>query len=392
MYSAFKAIILCHLVLFVTAGFFSSDDAVESDPEGYVIFCPGMGGFDNQVEQFLGAVAFAKGLNRTLVLPYWIEYHTTDSSSDQIPFEKYFKISAITEYTKAITMDKFFNDGIAAKVWPKGKRTALCFTYRGSTDSCQAKEGNPYEPYWNRFKVNFDKDAKFAPLSYDMDNEANKEMWLKKYSKDKYPVLAFTSAPGDFPILKHNLHLQEHLQWSEEIEKKAKKFISSFKKTDSDYFLGIHLKNGIEHYRACEHANEIKYNNFFSSAQCLGYSGEYGTMNAELCYPSDHKILDQLELAIMRHKPKYVFVVSEIHDILERFKKQHTEVKFVTLDEKNPHVEMAILGKANHAIVNCVSVSSAFVKRHRDIDGLTTDFWVFKKKISKEPEENNDEL
>lgn len=58
----------------------------------------------------------------------------------------------------------------------------------------------------------------------------------------------------------------------------------------------------------------------------MGYSGEYGTMNAELCYPSDHKILDQLELAIMRHKPKYVFVVSEIHDILERFKKQHTEV------------------------------------------------------------------
>ena len=150
---------------------------------------------------------------------------------------------------KAITIEKFFADGIATKVWPKGKRTAMCFTYRGSekSETCMAKEGNPYGPYWNKFKVNFDKDLKFAPLSYDMENEANREAWVKKFPSDKFPVLAFTSTPGDFPILKHNLHLQEQLQWSDVIEGKANEFIGSFKKDASDKFLGVHIKNGIEH-------------------------------------------------------------------------------------------------------------------------------------------------
>ncbi len=242
-----RAALFFHVIFCSKAGFFSSSNDVEVDSDGYVLFCPGMGGFDNQVEQFIGALSFAKGLKRTLVLPYWIEYQTTDSSSTQIPFEKYFKIEAITKFTKAITMDKFFNDGVADKVWPKGKRTVLCFTYRGETQSCGAKEGNPYGPYWNKFKVNFDKDLKFAPLSYDVDNEENRNAWLKTFPKEKFPVLAFTSTPGDFPVLKHNLHVQGNLQWSDEIEKKADDFIKSFKKNADDKFLGIHVKNGIEH-------------------------------------------------------------------------------------------------------------------------------------------------
>ncbi len=249
-----KSALFFNVILFATAGFFSSDDA-EVDPDGYILFCPGMGGFDNQVEQCLGALSFAKGLKRTLVLPYWIEYQTTDSSSTQIPFEKYFQVEAITNFTKAITMDKFFNEGIANKIWPKGKRTVLCFTYRGDTQSCGAKEGNPYGPYWNKFKVNFDKDLKFAPLSYDMENEENRNEWLRKFSKEKFPVLAFTSTPGDFPILKHNLHVQSNLQWSNEIEKKANDFIKSFKKSADDKFLGIHIKNGIEHVNSKSNYN-----------------------------------------------------------------------------------------------------------------------------------------
>lgn len=51
-------------------------------------------------------------------------------------------------------------------------------------------------------------------------------------------------APGAFPVHEKDRWLQKFVQWSVNIEKKAKEFITSVLKNEP--FVGIHLRNGID--------------------------------------------------------------------------------------------------------------------------------------------------
>ncbi|XP_055613120.1 GDP-fucose protein O-fucosyltransferase 1 [Uranotaenia lowii] len=362
-------------------------DSTVIDENGYILYCPCMGRFGNQADHFLGALGFAHGLNRTLVLPPWVEYRKGEAKSVQVPFDSYFKVDPLNEFTKVITMESFM-ENLAPTLWPPEERTSFCYMERmglnGETGGgCNAKSGNPFGPFWDTFQVDFVKSEFFGPkLNYDVYHHDMARKWNVKYPADKWPVIAFTGAPASFPIQIENCGLQKYLKWSVRIEEAARDFIK--KSLPKGAFMGIHLRNGIDWVRACDHVKDSP--NLFSSPQCLGYRNEKGSLTLDMCMPPKDIIVRQIKRQIKNHKEahknneiKSIFVASDgnhmIHDLNEALKRMN--VVAVKLPENNPHLDLAILGMSNHFIGNCVSSYSAFVKRERDAKGFPSSFWAF---------------
>lgn len=74
-----------------------------------------------------------------------------------------------------------------------------------------------------------------------------------------------------------------------------------------------------------------------------------------------------------------VFVASDSNHMLNELRTalKRMEVSVVKSERSSPHLDLAVLGQANHFIGNCVSSFSAFVKRERDVKGFPSSFWAF---------------
>nr|XP_034828756.1 GDP-fucose protein O-fucosyltransferase 1 isoform X2 [Maniola hyperantus] len=345
-----------------------------------------MSRFGNQADHFLGALAFSKAINRTLVLPPWVEYRYGEVKSIQVPFDTYFNIDTLHQYNHVITM-KAFMENIALVTWPPQNRISFCYTQRiGEIDnSCNAKSGNPFGPFWDTFDIDFVKSEFYGPLHYDAHNNKVMEAWTQKYPSEQWPVLAFTGAPASFPVQVENVHLQKYLTWSSDILSRSRLFIK--KNMSGGGFLGIHLRNGQDWVKACQHVPDSP--KLFSAPQCVGYKNEKGKLTPSMCLPHRSEIIKQIKRAFKKFKDiKYVFVASDSNHMIEDLQSSLMNLQITVLKQhpSNPHLDLAILGQANHFIGNCVSSFTAFVKRDRDTKGLPSEFWSFpdRKKIKHE--------
>ncbi|CAJ0571641.1 unnamed protein product, partial [Mesorhabditis spiculigera] len=356
-----------HFLLFALATVARS---VEIDPNGYVIYCPCMGRFGNQVDQLLGSVAFAKGLDRTLVLPPFIDFSKPGQAA-MIPFEEVYQPKTLGRHLKVITMGDFKRN-IAPEIWPKEKRQALCwspresFYQKGSPPGCFAKEGNPFGPFWDYAGVDFVSDAYYGNIEggYDLTVSGSRKAWSSNYPPAEYPVLAFTGAPAAFPSRRKDWETQKYLRWNTKILQKARSFINQ---TLTRPFVGIHLRNNVDWNSVCDHINSDRTDHLFASAQCLNDAPRKGDFTRELCSPSEKTVIDAVVDQVGKIGAKSVYVTSDkdfmvlpLGEALAAY-----DIKVSTLKEENPHVALAILQESDHFIGNCISTFTSIVTRHR---------------------------
>uniref|UniRef100_A0A5S6QYP4 GDP-fucose protein O-fucosyltransferase 1 n=1 Tax=Trichuris muris TaxID=70415 RepID=A0A5S6QYP4_TRIMR len=352
--------------------------AFEIDPNGYILYCPCMGRFGNQAEHFLGSLAFAKAVDRTLALPHWVAFHFGVIVPSKTPFDRFFLVPPLMQYHRVILMSDFM-EHIAPTVWPSHRRIGFCYgTENGNVSECKMKQGEPSTSFWDNFGISFVGSEFFTAkgLSVSGGDHHRGSTWKHVYPPDKYPVLAFRGAPADFPIRKEHEPLQRYLRWSVDVREQANDFIS--KELGGRPFLGIHLRNNVDWPNVCKDLTPRWH--IFDSRQCLGENFEHSVMTTEICSPSEDTILRQVRETMLRTGLRVLFVASEVDHMIGKFssklKDLSGEVLIKGREPDDPQVSLCILAKASLYIGNCLSTFSTFARRERDVYGLPTEFWA----------------
>ncbi|KAL3990822.1 GDP-fucose protein O-fucosyltransferase family protein [Acanthocheilonema viteae] len=336
---------------------------------GYVVYCPCMGRFGNQMEHFLGMLAFAKAINRTLVLPPFVEYYLEKRQPVMVDFDKYFLVEPLRNFHKVIVMRDFIKK-IAPNIWPPNERKAFCWQPRQSiydtrkSSGCHAKEGNPFGAFWDYSNISFMDDIYYAsdfPEAHLINLARVRKKWDEKFPADRYPVLSFISAPAAFPAQTDHHHLQRYLHWSKKIVAEASKYVA---KSLERPFIGIHLRNDVDWENLCRMVYKNETEKLFGSAICTGDSSK---LTVEMCLPSLKTIIKDVAKKASELKARSVFVSSDRNHYIDELRQELASLRIVVQRRypENLHVNLAIISIADHFIGNCVSTLSAFIYRQR---------------------------
>jgi len=322
-----------------------------------------MGRFGNQADHLLGSIAFAKKLNKTLIIPPFI-YYNFGSLNSYISFDDWFDLSALNQYHRSLTMKHFMKE-LAPKIWKEDQRVVTCHevaSRRSKDRSCPAKNGNPFGPFWDHFNVTF-VGSKLFELSF----HSSAEEWRKAFPTKKNFVLTFMGAMAAYPVLEEHRYIQKYIEWSSVVSKKRDEFISS--KLNKPY-LAIHLRNGMDWKRACDHIDEKGINyHFMSSPQCVGYNS-HRLFTRQMCLPSKDIVKEQVLDLMIKHHLKALFIATDsdsmISDFQNLFSVNNLQVDIVVYPEKSLQMDLAIMIEADYFIGTCASSVSAFSVRKRE--------------------------
>ena len=86
---------------------------------------------------------------------------------------------------------------------------AFCYTARGNGSGCNAKEGNPFGPFWDTFDVEFVGSQFYGPLHYDVYHHDMSSKWNEKYPSHRWPGMycILSDENSLYHVLKYHLTL-----------------------------------------------------------------------------------------------------------------------------------------------------------------------------------------
>eukprot|EP00051_Salpingoeca_urceolata_P011375 m.140810 g.140810 ORF g.140810 m.140810 type:complete len:663 (-) comp17095_c0_seq1:178-2166(-) len=348
---------------------------------GYLVYVPAMGRFGNQVDQLLGTLALAKALNRTLVLPPFVDYsplptftpfdavfdvaHVLASGFSVVPLQQAAAVLAARSAAATVYCEHGFQGG-----WQQGQRA-----HRLPLETCrQALAGVPQQAFWNHHNISF-ADAAFHPGIFGPTISVAAE-WATALPVCDHPVVFLGRAPAMYPLPRELEPLQQVLRWHQRLTVRAAELMQG----NGPPSIAVHVRGGSDW--ACVCHRSVGQREIMATPQCHLPTGR---VQLDTCLPSPaataRAVAAHLTKASASHN-KHVYIGTDCpscasglrHHLEKTIKGVVVTVGTPLIDGDAAFLDLIAFESALSFVGNCASSFSAFARRARAILGKPTSF------------------